>query len=218
MTKFFTLKNKRRLPLWLAWPLSWLAKMIFLTYRIKIEDQEKILEHNLAAPLIFACWHNRILFTVPLLPRECRKKLFLLISASRDGEYIATLAKLFQLGVVRGSSSRGGVSALLEMKKLLQNQQSVGITVDGPRGPRYCVHAGVAALAAGSGCKVVPLISNFKHYWELKSWDKMQIPVPFTTITLQVGRPIALEQGSNHQQNSEIIRREMLALSRDRER
>ncbi|NLF94675.1 MAG: lysophospholipid acyltransferase family protein [Oligosphaeraceae bacterium] len=218
MPKLFTFKNKRRLPAWLAWPLALLAKLIFLTYRIKIDDREKILADNLTAAFIFACWHNRILFTVPLLPRACRQKLSMLISASRDGEYIATLAKLFQLKVVRGSSSRGGLAAMLEMKARLHRGDSVGITVDGPRGPRYCVHAGVAALAAYSEARVVPLISNFTHYWELNSWDKMQIPVPFTTITVRVGQPIVLDGTADHQQNIESIRQEMLALTQDKER
>lgn len=218
MPKLFTFKNKRRLPAWLAWPLALLVKMIYLTYRIKINDREKILADNLTAAFIFACWHNRILFSVSLLPRACRKKLFMLISASRDGEYIATMARLFQLGVVRGSSSRGGLEAMLEMKSRLYRGDSVGITVDGPRGPRYCVHAGVAALAAQSKAQVVPLISNSTHYWELNSWDKMQIPVPFTTITVRVGKPIVLDDQASHQQNAESIRQEMLALTQDKER
>jgi len=218
MAKFFTFKNKRQLPAWLAWPLAGLARVILLTYRVKIEDKNNILNNNLTSPLIFACWHNRILFTVPLLPKACRKKLYMLVSASRDGEYIATLAKLFQLGVVRGSSSKGGLGALLAMKALIGRNCSVGITVDGPRGPRYCVHPGVAALAALTGRKIVPLISNFKHCWELHSWDKMQIPLPFSKITLQVGKPIGVDGNEDHKEASKIIRQEMLAISQDKDR
>lgn len=218
LRKIFTFKNKRRLPLWLAWPLAMLGRLLFCTYRVQLEGDRENPAFNVASSAVFACWHNRVIFGVPQLPLLLRQQLSLLISASRDGEYISTLAKMFHFNVVRGSSSRGGVAALLALKREIKQNRSLIITVDGPRGPRYCVHSGIIALAALTDSPIIPLCCNFSHYLELKSWDRMQIPLPFAKITMTFGQPIRVDSFSNPEKNCEQIRKALLEITRDREK
>ncbi len=214
--KIFTFKNKKRMPLWLGWPLAILARLFFFTCRVKIEGNTAPSAFNVASPTIFACWHNRVIFGVPQLPLTLRRNLSLLISASRDGEYIATLAKLFHFQVVRGSSSRGGVAALLALKREIQQNRSLIITVDGPRGPRYSVHSGIIALAALTKAPIIPLCFNYSCFMELKSWDRMQIPLPFSTVTLTFGPALKIDRIADQQETRELVRQELLQITRDR--
>jgi lysophospholipid acyltransferase (LPLAT)-like uncharacterized protein len=214
--KIFTFKNKRRMPLWIAWPLALLGRLLFFTCRVKIEGCSEPWTVNVASPAIFACWHNRVIFGVPQLPLLLRRNLSLLISASRDGEYIATLAKLFQFQVVRGSSSRGGVAALMSLKHEIQKNRSLIITVDGPRGPKYCVHSGVVALAALTNAPIVPLCFNYSRYLELKSWDRMQIPLPFSKVTVVFSQPIKVDRIDDREATQELVRQQLLQITQDR--
>ena len=192
--KIFTLKNKRRLPAWLAYPLSWLGHLLFLSYRLKLEPEAEAALANAEQAPIFACWHNRIIFGAAALPSRQRRRLALLISRSRDGEYIATLARLFKFQVVRGSSSRGGAPALLALKRALDEDVSPLISVDGPRGPRYSVHSGAASLARLSSRPIVPLCFSFSRYIELKSWDAMRIPLPFARIRVSAAAALYVDK------------------------
>ncbi len=214
--KIFTFKNKRRMPLWLAWPLALLGRLFFFTCRVKIEGYAGPSANNVACPAVFACWHNRVIFGVPQLPLSLRSNLSLLISASRDGEYIATLAKLFQFHVVRGSSSRGGVAALLAMKREIQQQRCLIIAVDGPRGPKYSVHSGIIALAALTNAPIIPLCFNYSHFVELKSWDRMQIPLPFSKVTLVFAPAVNVDGVADHEATCELVRQALLKITVDR--
>lgn len=204
------------MPLWLAWPLAVLGRLFFFTCRVKIEGCSEPWIINVASPAIFACWHNRVIFGVPQMPLALRRNLSLLISASRDGEYIATLAKLFQFQVVRGSSSRGGVAALLTLKREIQQNRSLIITVDGPRGPKYCVHSGIIALAVLTNAPIVPLCFNYSHFLELKSWDRMQIPLPFSKVTVTFAPALKVDRINDQEATRELVRKELLQITRDR--
>lgn len=214
--KIFTFKNKRNMPIWLAWPLATLGKIFFFTCRTRIHYANEQQKTNVNSPHIFACWHNRIICGVPMLPKKMRSKVSLLISASRDGEYIATLASCFSLKSVRGSSSRGGTAALLALKKELESGQSLFITIDGPRGPRYSVQAGAIALAALTGCKIVPISFNFSRYIQMKSWDKMQFPYPFSKVDIVLGEELSFNDVKNIEKSKEKLREELLKITVDK--
>ena len=149
--RFFTLKNKRHMPTWLAGILAFFVKLISLTYRVKVVDKEGWYEQQDAWPVVVSLWHNRILFIACLVRRSLLERMSVLISASRDGEYVSAFIRFFGLGVVRGSSSRGGVHALLELNHEIKDERSVILTVDGPRGPKYTVHPGAVILAQKNG-------------------------------------------------------------------
>lgn len=213
--KIFTFKNKRHMPVWLARVLAGVLRVWSLTLRVTLEDPHGVLADNVLPPRIFALWHNRILLAAPQIPAALRPSLSVLISASRDGEYISAFVRCFQIGVVRGSSSRGGVSALLALRQVLQAGRSVLLTVDGPRGPRYCVHGGVPVLSRLTGGAVVPVCINYSHYVSLRSWDRMQIPWPFSRARIVLGRPLTALPAPTAVA-AEVVRTALLAITEDR--
>ena len=112
MAKWFTFKNKRHIPGWLAKVLAGVLRLYAWTFRVRYEDPYGIMDRMQTEAQVFGFWHNRILFAAPVIPFRCRAKATVLVSASRDGEYITTLLRCFGMEAVRGSSSRGGGQAL----------------------------------------------------------------------------------------------------------
>lgn len=217
MARIFTFKNKRHLPAWLAWLLAGMLRLYAWTFRFRIVDPEgQLARMRSGSAAVLVLWHNRILFAAPLFPRSNRKASSVLISASRDGEYISTLIKCFGIKSVRGSSSRGGARALVELSHELKNSRSVMLTVDGPRGPRYQPHPGAAALGLKCRVPVIPVAINASHYWQLRSWDKMQIPWPFTRVELVVGSEIDISESADAAAAAEQIRTGLMSVTRDR--
>lgn len=148
------------------------------------------------APLILALWHERL---PPMVCQWTRfpdaadrppHPLHFVISAHRDGRLIARIARRVGVEVVEGSSTRGGREALSRMLTLLAGGgAAVGITPDGPRGPRRVCQPGVAALAQLSGRPVVCAAASVRRHLRLGSWDRMMLALPFTSGALVVGPP-----------------------------
>jgi len=111
-------------------------------------------------------------------------------SQSRDGEYIARVISRFGFVPVRGSSSRGGQRALMEMNRLLAEGNGVAFTIDGPRGPRYVAKKGPVLLARMSGVAITAFYVAVERAWVLKTWDRLVIPKPFSRIHVGVARKI----------------------------
>ena len=110
------------------------------------------------------------------------RNLAVMTSRSTDGEYIARVIQKFGYLAIRGSSSRGGSQALLEMRTLIQNNGTAVFTIDGPRGPRYEAKRGPVLLASMTGAPIIPFYVAVKHAWVLNSWDRFVIPKPFSRI------------------------------------
>ena len=136
---------------------------------------------------IFCLWHDR-LFAGTYFLRN--RGIVVITSQSRDGEYIARFLKRFGFGTVRGSSTRGGVRALVEMIRLMRSGLPMAFTVDGPRGPRYEAKTGAVLLAKKTGNPMVPFSVECDRFWTIKSWDRLQIPKPFTRALFIVSQPI----------------------------
>jgi lysophospholipid acyltransferase (LPLAT)-like uncharacterized protein len=111
-------------------------------------------------------------------------------SQSFDGEYIARFIQRLGYGAVRGSSTRGGVGAVVEMARLMRAGCTTGFTIDGPKGPARVAKMGSVLLAKKSGHPVLPVTMALKRYWTLPSWDRFQIPKPFTRAKVFVASPI----------------------------
>ena len=111
-----------------------------------------------------------------------------LISASRDGELLADAITRFGFDVVRGSSSRLGASAILQLTDVLASGRDVVITPDGPRGPPYELGPGIIFLAQKSGAAVLPVNMEYSSCWRLKSWDRFVLPRPFAKIRVIIGQ------------------------------
>ncbi len=137
--------------------------------------------------MILCLWHDR-LFTGAYYARD--RRVIVLTSQSFDAEYAARCARRFGFGVVRGSSTRGGRAALVKLAKLAKDGIPSFFTVDGPRGPRHEAKPGAVQLAKVTGRPIIPGVLQPMRYWTINSWDKMQIPKPFSRIIVIKGDPI----------------------------
>jgi lysophospholipid acyltransferase (LPLAT)-like uncharacterized protein len=173
-------------------------------------------------PVIYCLWHNRI--PLALACREfARDKwnddgMAAMISASRDGGLLTNIVERFDVQPIRGSTSRRGPQALLEATTWLERNHSIVITPDGPRGPVYRIHDGIIQLAKVTGRPIIP-VSTFTH-WKirLKSWDQLQVPLPFTRCDLKYGEPIWVPREASDEEFEKLrlkLEESMRALTRD---
>jgi lysophospholipid acyltransferase (LPLAT)-like uncharacterized protein len=168
------------------------------TTRWRVDGEENLAALIAGEPHIVAFWHERLpLMPMPWLmvhrlPRCRTRPMHLLVSHHRDGRFIAAVLRRFEADVVLGSSSRGGAAGLRRLLGLLRDGGLVGITPDGPRGPRRQAALGVAQLAALSGAPVLPCAAQTSRRWVLRSWDRMVIPRPFGRGVVVYGPVIAV--------------------------
>ena len=143
---------------------------------------------------IFAFWHGRIL---PATHYFRRRGIVVITSENFDGEWIAGIIERFGYRTSRGSSSRGGPRALLQLTRDLAAGRPAAFTVDGPRGPAKVSQPGAIWLAKASGHPVVPFHCEAARSWTLNSWDRTQIPKPFTTVAMSIAEPIYVPRRSS---------------------
>jgi len=165
-----------------------LIRVIGSTVRVETSGQQILDAIRGSGRLpIYAVWHDRIFLGTYLL-RDSHAVF--LTAPSFDGEYIARFLQRFGYGVVRGSSTRGGGRGLVEMIRGMRRGLEMGFTVDGPKGPRYQVKPGILMLAKKTGNPIVPFTVAAEHFWTIDSWDRLQIPRPFTRAKLIYSDPI----------------------------
>ena len=153
----------------------------------KVEGLEHLRFEGEGRRPIMAFWHGRVL-TATYYFRQ--RDIVVMISENFDGEWIARIIERFGFRTSRGSTSRGGRRALLQLKREMDRGRPSGFAVDGPRGPARKAQPGAVWLAKLTGNPVVPFHMEASRYWSLKSWDRTQIPKPFSTVALAVGAPI----------------------------
>jgi lysophospholipid acyltransferase (LPLAT)-like uncharacterized protein len=178
-----------------SWLCAQLIRILGRTLRLRISDGPGFLSGGHKQPIIFAYWHNRMLAPLFVYLRHYigmqrsgeRKGAVVLISKSRDGKLISDIIEHLGLGVVSGSSSRGGASALLELTESISNGFEVNITPDGPRGPRYKLSSGLVFLAQKTGAPVCPVHVEYARCFRFKSWDGFMVPLPFSRIEVTFG-------------------------------
>jgi lysophospholipid acyltransferase (LPLAT)-like uncharacterized protein len=135
---------------------------------------------------IMAFWHGRIL---PATIFFKKRGIVVITSENFDGEWIAGIIERFGYGTARGSTSRGGRKALIQMKRDMEEGRATGFTLDGPRGPARVAQAGAVWLSKATGNPVLPFHLEADRHWTVNSWDQTQIPKPFSTVSLVVGEP-----------------------------
>ncbi|MDP8217909.1 MAG: lysophospholipid acyltransferase family protein [Candidatus Theseobacter exili] len=161
------------------------------TTKWEVLGQEPLLKlKEMNQPVIFAFWHNQILLQ-SYYYRNILKglKIASLISLSKDGELISRTMYRQGIGVVRGSSSRRGGHAFIDLAQKIEEGCDIGITPDGPRGPKYEVHPGAVALAARTGAPIIPIAYDVKNKKILKTWDEFRVPFPFSKGRFVLGDP-----------------------------
>jgi lysophospholipid acyltransferase (LPLAT)-like uncharacterized protein len=135
---------------------------------------------------IHAFWHGRIL---PATIYFQRRGIVVITSENYDGEWIARIIQKFGYGTARGSSSRGGPRALLQLVKDVKSK-GVAFTLDGPRGPAEVAQPGAVWLSKATGNPLLPFHCEAARAWTLNSWDRTQVPKPFTTVAMAIGEPL----------------------------
>ena len=203
MERLLTKDKKRQILAFILPPiLSFIIWLLFLSVRKRFHTPKTVPNE----PIIFAFWHGRLLLE-PITYKKLRKnvKIKLMISDHFDGELLAKTMSFFGFGTIRGSSSKGGIKALRESFKRISEGYDIGITPDGPRGPRESVADGIVAISQKKGLKIVALNYKASSFWQLKSWDHFIIPKPFSIVDLYATEPFSVD-GKSMQDAKDIIR------------
>lgn len=172
-----------------------LIKLVGWTARFEVEGWEHFEAASRDGQVpIHAAWHECI---YPGVYFWRQRRIVYMTSRSFDGEYIARLLQRFGFGAVRGSTTRGGARALIEMARLVRKGIQVGFTVDGPTGPRHVAKPGVVLLAKKTGQPILPFHVTAARTVQIASWDRMQLPLPFTRARVEIAAPIYVPHNAN---------------------
>lgn len=168
-----------------------LVKLLCSTLRFRIHDPGGFLKMPHTVKMTGIFWHNT-LFIIPwfysryMSRKDCPRHSKALTSASKDGEILAAFLARFDIGAIRGSSSRRGAVAMLEMVRTSEAGYDIAITPDGPRGPKYQLNPGVITLAQKAKIPVLTFGIFYSRYWALRGWDAFRIPKPFATVDVHM--------------------------------
>lgn len=168
-------------------PVYLLLRIWYASLRITLDkSSQNLMASNSACPCVFYFWHQN-LFVAPVL-RKLRKhrRMVGLMSASKDGAWLETLIKWFNVDAIRGSSSWRGARALQELDTQVKNLCDIIITPDGPKGPRCQCKSGSLHWTVLHNFDVIALKFKMYRFWQLKSWDGFKIPIPFSKVSIQV--------------------------------
>lgn len=198
--------------------VSYYFRLVDLTSRkifLNTEYEDQICKRM---PFACACFHGTMLFPV----YYCRRYPgVVMVSRSYDGEIIDRSIRRMGYDTVRGSSSKGGKEALVEMiEQIKQRNYCSGLAVDAPRGPSRKVKMGIVIVGRETGQPVVPLVSWATRQIQFKSWDSMILPLPFSTIVMSFGKPTFIPLGLSNEEYEKIrldIEAEMLRVSTETE-
>jgi lysophospholipid acyltransferase (LPLAT)-like uncharacterized protein len=164
--------------------------------------------------VIYALWHSQAL-AVAMYGID--KNIYSMASQNKDGDIATILLQGLGFGVVRGSSNKdnkdkGGVKALIQIKKILEQGYNIAITVDGPTGPPKKVKQGVVYLAQKTKRPIVGIYANISNYISLNSWDRFQIPIPFSSIKLNTTEEIYIEENVDLEEYTKLLEEKMIGL------
>ncbi len=168
--------------------------------------------------VIFAVWHGRLL---PLTYYHRHRNITAIISRSEDGEYIARVVEGWGYRTVRGSTSRGGSSALRSLVKAARAGESLAITPDGPRGPRQQLQPGVITAAQLTGLPIIPLACGAARAWWPGGWDRFCVPKPFTRVRVMYGTPRRVARDASESElrrHAQELEQEMNEMIREADR
>jgi len=154
--------------------------------------------------VIVAVWHQRFLPALAYVTKFRNFEPIVMISQSKDGELAARLAQRLGLLPVRGSSTRGGETALAAILKALKKNPAVIHIVDGPTGPKGVVKPGLISMAQISGAVILPVFVSADRAWIMGSWDRFLVPKPFSKVTIEWGPPLVVPQELDPAQNEEF--------------
>jgi len=173
-------------------PLAYFLLRLYLSLiRVQTLHEDALLQFlEIGSKAVAAVWHQRFLGALGYVTKFRYLSLSIMISMSRDGDWIAPVVRWLGLRPVRGSSTRGGKEALAAMVQDLAQHQVALHIVDGPRGPKGVIKAGLIRLAQLSKAAIIPIHISVDRAWVTRSWDRFLIPKPFSRILVHFGEPI----------------------------
>jgi len=191
-------------------PICYILFRVYLSLlRIKVVGEKEALKQLARyGRVVVALWHQRLLPSLAYAAKFRNMKLTVMISRSRDGELIARIARHLGIVPVRGSSSRGGREAFVEILEGLKENPAVVHIVDGPRGPKGVIKPGLIRIAQMSGAVILPIIVSADRAWIMRSWDRFLVPKPFSEVTIRWGKPFFVSQDMDRVQ-LETVRKEI---------
>lgn len=193
--------------------LGWLLRGLFATLRAEYVQRQ--LEHqvmNSGSPILFTFWHGRMLYFLKLY-EYLGSRVTVLVSHSRDGEFLAQLLERFGFHTTRGSSSQGGARGLLAVVNKVRTGKDACFTPDGPRGPRYRAQPGLVVVAKRTGAAILPMTFGASRKRVLATWDAFLLPMPFSRVVVVYGEPIYVPANASAS-DLEVKRREVQASLR----
>jgi lysophospholipid acyltransferase (LPLAT)-like uncharacterized protein len=185
--------------------LTWLIRCLAATLRFRIDDRSGYFQGKPSGKIIIVFWHNRLALCGVLYQRYILKyfperRIAGLVSASRDGGLLAQILENFRIVPIRGSSSRRGAQAMIEMATCVERGYDLGLTPDGPRGPRYEVQDGVIVTAQLTGVPIVPIAYHLSWKIRINSWDGFLVPLPFARCDIICEKPLAIPREISDEQ------------------
>jgi hypothetical protein len=199
-----------------VWPAAALIRLWAMTVRMSIPGEDLGVITDASQPTIFVLWHNR-LFMVAEIVRRFRvgHPVHGLVSASKDGAWLAAYYSVAGLGAVRGSSSRLGREAATALVATLRSGHDIGITPDGPRGPVYEMKPGATIVARRAQARVVLIGMDFESSWRLPSWDGFYLPRPFSRVHMRFVA-VAPHELADRDECTRVLGERLAATSPDR--
>ena len=171
-----------------------LIRAYIWTFRLRIKNEESWMNYLKDGGTVLICtWHQQFFTAIRHFKNYEDYNPALMISKSRDGDFIAGIAERSGWHPVRGSSSRDGSKALSEMIVRLKKTRLAAHIIDGPRGPSGEVKAGLIRLANATDAVIVPFYVSADKAWYFNSWDKFMLPKPFSRVSLHFGDMIQLQ-------------------------
>jgi lysophospholipid acyltransferase (LPLAT)-like uncharacterized protein len=197
--------------------ISWAGYLVItligptLRYSLSWEEESSPPGTIFEKPVIYSFWHRAVFPAAWMWRKLC---IAVMVSRSFDGEYIARIIEKLGFVAVRGSSSRGATGALLRMKGVLEQGESVAFTIDGPRGPKYVAKPGPVGLSKISGIPMAAFYVALSSKWVLKTWDEFMIPKPFSRALVRVSRKTIVPADADDTQMADYQAQLQAALER----
>lgn len=200
---------------WLLWMLATLVRVWGRTLRFEADAATEVRLTTEDRPVAIVLWHNRLFLSAEMFRRyRPTRRVYGLVSASKDGAWLAAFYRLIGMYPVRGSSSHFGREAARTLIEVMRQGHDIGITPDGPRGPLYTVEPGVLVVTRRNQARLVLFGAEFSRAWRLKSWDRFYIPWPFSRIKM---RSTVLEpvKPDGEKLSADDVRAALLAINPD---
>jgi lysophospholipid acyltransferase (LPLAT)-like uncharacterized protein len=200
-----------------AWLIFAFIRSVSATLRYRWSDTSGFFDSPPADPAIYCVWHNRLALCLEVYygyvkTRNQTPGMAAMVSASKDGALLAAILECFKVQPVRGSTSRRGPQALLELTGWSERGYDLAITPDGPRGPCYVVQEGIMSLAQLTGLPILPVGYHLPWKMRVKSWDRFQIPLPFSVCNVRFAQPIRVPREASDAEREALRQRLEQAL------